>query len=93
MYNIPASQMWLLGRSLPALIGSFIPSDDEYWECFRQFLSISRLLFAPKMREDHLATLQEDIMSHHQKFVSLYPHNSVTPKLHYLVHMPRLIYE
>lgn len=26
-----ASQMWLLGRLLPFLIGKYIPTNDKYW--------------------------------------------------------------
>lgn len=89
---VSASQMWLLGRSMPLLIGSFVPSDDDYWKNFCKFLSITQLLFSPRLRENDLAVLQESIMSHHQKFAALYPSNSVIPKLHFLIHMPRLIY-
>lgn len=87
-----ASQMWLFARTLPSLVGSFIPPDDENWENFCKFISITQLLFAPRLRLNDLATLQELIMSHHQQFVGLYPNHSVIPKLHYLIHMPRLIY-
>ena len=85
--------MWLLGRSLPALIGSLVPTDDRRWECFCLFLSITQLLFAPRLLDDDLAILQDHIMNHHQSFVALYPNDSVIPKLHYLIHMPRLIYK
>ena len=32
-------------------------------------------------------------MDHHQRFLSLYPTHSVISKLHYLIHMSRLINE
>ncbi len=88
-----ASQMWLLGRYLPLMIGSTIPDDDEHWMCFTLLLHMMQYLFAPKLSDNDVAVLQEMIMDHHQRFVSLYPDNSVTPKLHYLIHMPRLIHE
>lgn len=92
-FSYTAFQMWLLGRSLPLLIGSLVPIDDEHWKNFCSFLSIVQYLFAPKLTDDDLAVLQENIVSHHQHFVALYPSHSVIPKLHYLVHTPRLIYE
>lgn len=102
LHNIPksnhflliiASQMWLLGRSLPLLIGSRVPLDDEHWKNFCRFLSITQILFSPVLTENDLAVLQDNIMVHHQQFVALYPSHSVIPKLHYLIHTPRLIYE
>lgn len=81
--------MWILGRSLPLLVGSLVQPGDEYWV---KFIKITQFLFAPLLQEDDLAILQELIMDHHQQFIALFPHNSVTPKLHYLLHMPRLIH-
>ena len=85
--------MWLLGRYLPLMIGAKIPSDDEHWKSFTLLLQIMQYLFAPKLSEDDLAILEEMIMDHHHRFISLYPVHSVIPKLHYLIHMPRLIHE
>lgn len=90
---ITATQMWLLARHLPLMIGAEIPIDDEHWMSFTLLLQIMQYLFAPKLSEDDLAILQEMIMDHHQRFLSLYPTHSVIPKLHYLIHMPRLINE
>lgn len=55
--NCIASQMWLLAQSLPLLIGSFVPEDDEYWGNFCKFLRIVQHLFAPSLTEDDLAVL------------------------------------
>lgn len=85
--------MWMLGRFLPLMIGADIPADDEHWMNFSLLLRIMQYLFAPRLSEDDLAVLQEMIMDHHHQFVSLYPTHSIIPKLHYLIHMPRLIYE
>ena len=88
-----ASQMWMLGRFLPLMIGADIPADDECWMSFSLLLRIMQYLFAPKLDEDDLAIVQEMIMDHHHHFASLYPTHLIIPKLHYLIHMPRLIYE
>ena len=90
---LTATQMWLLGRYLPLMIGAEIPSDDEHWKSFTLLLQIMQYLFAPKLSEDDLAILEEMIMDHHHRFISLYPAHSVIPKLHYLTHMPRLIHK
>uniref|UniRef100_A0A1X7TV16 Uncharacterized protein n=1 Tax=Amphimedon queenslandica TaxID=400682 RepID=A0A1X7TV16_AMPQE len=41
----------------------------------------------PKKNLDNLDLISE----HHSNFMTLYPQQSVTPKMHYMVHMPRLI--
>ena len=84
-----ASQMWLLSRSLPLLIGSLVSPDDEYWKNFCLFLNIAQHLFAPSLTENDLAVLQENISIHHHQFIALHPSNTIIPKLH---HLPRLIY-
>ena len=85
--------MWTLGRYLPMMIGSKIPNEEEHWKCYCILVNITRHLFAPQLDENDLAMLQMYIEDHHRKFIVLYPNNSVIPKLHYLLHMPRLIYE
>ena len=86
-----ASQMWLLGRILPAMIGHLIPLDDEHWECFLKLLHILRMLLSPIITSDETFYLEILIEEHHEDFVRLYPDRSVIPKMHYMVHMPRLV--
>ena len=83
--------MWSLGRLLPFMVGRFIPQEDEYWENYLLMLQITDYLLAPEITADEVAHLKILIEMHHTSFVSLYPDCSVLPKMHYLVHMPRLI--
>jgi len=83
--------MWLLGRILPLLIGEFVPEQDEHWELFLQMMEIVDLLFAPTTSADHAAYLATLINDHHNDFCRLYPGRSVLPKLHFMIHMPRLL--
>lgn len=87
-----AAQMWLLGRLLSQMVGDKVPrGGDDYWINFLNLLEIVDLLLAPSITEDDVIYLSTLISDHHQEFKSLYPHASITPKMHYLVHMPRLI--
>jgi hypothetical protein len=81
--------MWCLGRYLPLLIGSFIPEQDEKWVLYIQLLEIVDIVFSPVINAQFAAYLQELINDHHENFVRLYPHASVIPKMHYLIHYPR----
>ncbi len=82
--------MWLLGRLLPIMVGDKVPVGDDQWLNYLDLLTIVDLLLAPELSEDDIALLSAD---HHHEFVKLYPDASVTPKMHYLTHMPRLILE
>ena len=82
--------MWLLGRLLPVMIGHQVPEDDERWQNLLLMLEVTDYLFAPRITLDDVGYLEHIIAEHHTQFVLLYPTHSVTPKMHYLVHMPRL---
>lgn len=90
MYDI-AAQMWLLGRILPILVGEMVDVGDEKWENFLQLMEIVDLLFAPLSNQDDVAYLARVIEEHHLEFARLYPSSSVIPKMHFMVHMPRLM--
>ena len=83
--------MWLLGRVLPLVIGDLVPDDDEMWLNFLLMMEIVDRLFSPQVSEDTAAYLVVLIDDHHKSFVDLYPGESVIPKMHFMVHMPRLI--
>ena len=83
--------MYILGRLLPLLMGKFIPKEDTRWENYLVLLHITDYLLAPSIHPDEVAHLKALIEDHHSTFAKLYPEASVIPKMHYMVHMPRLI--
>ena len=88
-----ASQMWTLGQFLPLVIGDKVPPQNKYWINFINLLIIIDILFAPKVHSSECGYLESLISDHHMNFRQLYPDVRITPKLHYMVHMPRLILE
>ena len=86
-----ASQMWLLARVLPLLVGDQIPDDDESWDNFLRMMEIVDRLFCPQLTEDDAVYIKWLIADHHKDFVTLYPDKSIIPKMHFMIHMPRLI--
>ena len=86
-----ASQMWLLGRILPLIIGEHVPEDDEHWMLFLQLMDIVDILFAPSISEDYAVYVDTLIHDHHHEFCHLYKDASIIPKMHFMVHMPRLM--
>lgn len=91
IFFVSAAQMWLLGRLLPMMVGDKVPTDDEHWTNFLDLLKITDLLLAPELTEDDVSYTSVMITDHHQQFKRLYPRASVTPKMHYLLHMARII--
>ena len=88
-----ALQMHFFGLTLPLMIGYFIPDDDEHWQLFLQMMDIVDHLFSPKLSAEHATYVATLICEHHEEFSRLYPHRSIIPKMHFMIHMPRLIRE
>ena len=83
-----AYQMWLLSRCSPLLIGHFLPVDDKSWQCFDLLLSILDICTSRSCSADTVAYLITLIEEHHHLYKDVYPHASITPKMHFLVHYP-----
>lgn len=92
-FYFSASQMWLLGRLLPLMIGHLIPFGDEHWSLYLLLLDIVDILFSPDINEDDISLLSVLIQDHHSQFRILYPSAAFLPKMHYMVHMPGFIYQ
>ena len=84
-------QMWTLGRFLPLLIGHLVEEDDDHWLNFLCLLDIMDILFARPITADACSLAEVLISDHHSSFIQLYPHLSITFKMHSMIHMPRLI--
>ena len=83
--------MWLLGRILPLLVGDLVPDDDERWLNYLKLMEIVDLLFCSPISEDNCPYLAILISDHHSEFTELYQDESVIPKIHFMIHMARLI--
>ena len=73
------------------MVGAYVPVDDLHWCNYLLMLEITDVLFAPEISLDEIGHLKLLIEDHHSTFGTLYPSASVIPKMHYLVHAPRLI--
>ena len=54
-------------------------------------IDIVDILFSPTEMEEYASYLAILITDHHTEFCNLYPKSVVIPKLHFFVHMTRLI--
>ena len=85
-----ASQMWVLGRFLPLMIGHLISEDDDHWTHYIQLLEIVDMIFAPIIDSSAPGYLEVLIEENLEDFVKLYK-ETVLAKMHYLIHIPRLL--
>ena len=91
MFTITATQTWCLARVLPLLVGDLVPEGHEHWENFLQLVTIMDYVFghvtSPSLA-DYLGVLIEDFLI---EFRRLYPERQLTPKMHYIIHLPSWI--
>lgn len=89
--NCAASQMWLFATILPILIGDKVSYGDGHWECFLLLLEITKYCTATVIAESSAEYLSTLIERHHHLFKLCYPGKPITPKMHFLIHFPRLV--
>ena len=86
-----ASQMLMLVRILPFLVGDKIPEDSDHWLCFLLLRRIIDLILCPIMSNGLCSSLKLAIHEHHTKYVSLYGIGAYIPKMHFILHYPEQI--
>ena len=84
-----ASQMSLLVRILPFLIGDKLLEDNPHWKCFLLLRKIIDIALCPLLTSNSCSSLKLLIKEHHSIFVCLY--DVYTPKCHFLLHYPEQI--
>ena len=82
--------LWCLGRFLPLIIGDLVDVNDESWN-YLLHLEIMNEVFAPVYSLDRIPYLKMAIEDFLHDFKSVYPNRPLTPKMHYLVHIPTWI--
>lgn len=83
-----ASQMMMLSRNFPLLIGDKIPEDDKNWGSFLLLLKICSIALSPICTHDTIAYLRLLIEEKLSVFKEVYPTSRLIPKFHYMVHYP-----
>lgn len=86
-----ASQKLCLFRLLPQIFGSSIPEGNEDWEVYLLLREILDMLLSDKLPMQSLSYLEIKIQEFLRSFVNRYPSVRLIPKMHYLIHYPRMI--
>ncbi|KAH9364855.1 hypothetical protein HPB48_013399 [Haemaphysalis longicornis] len=86
-----ATQKWCLFRLLPQIFPSGVPEGNLKWEVYLLLREVADIILAYEMPADALAYLETKIQEFIRTFVECYPNQRLIPKLHYLIHYPRMI--
>lgn len=84
------AKMWMLFRVLPFILHDIIDESHKPFEVFQLLMKISSLLLAPVLSCESVSLLQRMTAKFLTNFKNVF-HKQITPKMHYLVHCPRLI--
>ncbi|XP_060574071.1 uncharacterized protein LOC132731817 [Ruditapes philippinarum] len=83
-----SASLLILCCILPIVIGKKVPTENSKWKNFLRIVQITLLSTSPYASEDTAAELEQLIYTHHCEFKKDYPKSPLTPKFHYLVHIP-----
>ncbi|XP_064479635.1 uncharacterized protein LOC135392901 [Ornithodoros turicata] len=86
-----ASQRWCLFRLLPLIFSSGIPEGNEHWDVYLTFRGIVDMLLAEEMPVDCVPYLEVRIQDFLKCFTTQYPSARIIPKIHFLIHYPRMM--
>ena len=73
------------------ILGDYVPEEDEHWLLVITLLQIMNIVFSPVLSISDTILLRLKIKAHHELFLKLFPNRWLTPKMHLMVHYPRLI--
>lgn len=86
-----SGQMLVLLKIVPFILDSC--ERDEYFQVIIELTEIVQILFAPVISLASIAKLKLLIKQHLSNMKWLFPKNNITPKQHYLIHIPEQIKE
>ena len=73
------------------MIGQYVPENEEHWMHYIELLDIVDLIFSPTVHPNMSGYLKLTIEENLEIFATLYGGASVIPKMHFLIHIPRLL--
>ncbi len=88
-YNAAQTRLFL--RILPYILSPMIDTSDEHYTFLVELIQIVQLVFTPVIKLESIQFLKRLIEEHLAKFKELFPGQNITPKQHYLIHIPGMM--
>lgn len=85
------TEMLCFVRYFGLIIGDLVPREDNCWLLYVKLKSIVDIVTAPYVNirsSNYLATL---ISEHHEMYLNVFPHVTLKPKHHYMLHYPQVM--
>ena len=86
-----AEQARIFLKYLLFCLTNTIPNNNPFYQLLLQITSIVQISFSPVISKGTIKELQDLIERHLLLFKELFPDVNVTPKMHYMLHIPRQI--
>ena len=83
-----AEQARIFLKHLPFILNGFINYENPFYCLLLQIVSIVQICFSPVTSVLTIDKLRNDIETHLHAFKELFPEVNVTPKMHYMLHVP-----
>ena len=84
-----AEQAHIFLKYLPFALDEYIDKENPYYKLMTQLLLIVHICFAPVISKKSIGKLKDLIEMHLKKFKELFPTVNITPKMHYMIHIPQ----
>ena len=86
--KLTAEQASSFLRYLPFCLKGYVSSEDQFYKLLLQIISIVQMCFSPVTSRKTIDELQSFIETHFLLFKELFPQINITPKMHYMLHIP-----
>lgn len=84
-------EKWSLMSFIPLIIGHYIAECDQTWKLILELKDLIELLLIPYFTPDSICNLQSKICDHRELLLTVFLHNKLRPKHHFIEHYPYLI--
>ena len=78
-------------RLLPFFIAPFVDTNNEYYTFLMELIQIFQIVMSPVITIDTIQQSKQLIAEHLTKFTKLFSDKNISPKQHYLIHIPTMI--
>lgn len=89
--KMSSSEMLLFCRYFCIIIGNDIPENNDYWKLYLLLRKIIMIITSPCISKSSSLILQNLIISHHKLYLELFPDCELTPKFHFMLHLPDML--
>lgn len=87
-----AAQMLCLGQILAFIVGKWLDETvEDHIKTFILLMQIINIALSYELHEDDVDLLNIMVQTHHIRFKALYGDAAITPKWHYMLHLPEQI--